>query len=134
MLPGPVGAASYGRGVELSVLAPIATLGVAVVALFVGLQTIRQRDLADRREQWWERFRWASGLTLGEDEQGVELGLEVLTLLATSRLTGPEDLEVLEAGLTAALDRRPDLLDDGRVEGEDDGDDRQQGDGRSGRG
>lgn len=108
---------------DLSDLAPLATLAVASVALFVGLRTIRQRDLADRREQWWERFRWASDLTLGADQQARVLGLEVLDLLVTSRLAGPEELEVLEAGMTAALDRRPDLLDDGWVEGDDEGDD-----------
>ena len=107
---------------DLSDLAPLTTLAVAVVALFVGLRTIRQRDLADRREQWWERFRWASELTLGANQQARVLGLEVLDLLVTSRLAGAEEFEVLEAGMTAALDRRPDLLDDGWVEGDDEDD------------
>ena len=111
---------------DLSDLAPLATLAVASVALFVGLRTIRQRDLADRREQWWERFRWASELTLGQDQQSRVLGLEVLDLLSTSKLAGPEELEVLEAGLTAALERRPDLLDDGWVAEDDDADAEEQ--------
>ena len=94
-------------------LAPIATLVVATVALYVGLRTIRQRDLADRREQWWKRFVWATELTLSEDEPRRALGLEALELLAASRLAGPEESELLDVGMTAALAVRPDLLDDG---------------------
>ncbi len=41
---------------DLADLAPLATLVVASVALYVGLRTLGQRDLADRREQWWDRF------------------------------------------------------------------------------
>lgn len=98
---------------DLSDLAPVATLGVASVALFVGLRTIRQRDLADRRDQWWKRFVWAHELTLAEDEPRRALGLEALELLARSRLAGAEESELLDVGMTAALSVRPDLLDDG---------------------
>lgn len=107
-------------------LAPIATLVVATVALYVGLRTIRQRDLADRRDQWWKRFVWAHELTLGDDPAGKELGLDVLGLLGSSRLAGREEIEILDAGLTAALVRRAELLDDGWV-GRDDGEDGDDG-------
>ena len=109
---------------ELADLAPIATLGVASVALYVGLRTIRQRDLADRREQWWNRFQWATDLTLSDDARQRELGFEVLDLLATSGMAGDEELELLEAGMTAALAARPDLLDDGWVDGHSEGETR----------
>ncbi len=97
----------------LSDLAPIATLVVGSVALFVGLCTIRQRDLADRRDQWWKRFAWAIELTVGDDLAAKDLGLDVLDLLGRSALAGREELEILEAGLTAALTRRTEVLDDG---------------------
>ena len=100
-------------------LAPIATLVVATVALYVGLRTIRQRDLADRRDQWWKRFVWATELTRDDDPATQDLGLDVLELLVRSELAGREELEILEAGLTAALVERSDVLDDG-WEGEDD--------------
>ena len=100
-------------------LAPIATLVVATVALYVGLRTIRQRDLADRRDQWWKRFSWAIVLTQSDDPAEQDLGLDVLELLVGSSLAGREELEILDAGLTAALVRREDVLDDG-WEGEDD--------------
>ena len=101
-------------------LAPIATLVVASVALFVGLRTIRQRDLADRREQWWKRFAWAAELALSDDEHRRDLGLRSLDLLAASRLGGDEELELLDAAVTVELARRPEVLDDGWA-GYDDG-------------
>jgi hypothetical protein len=94
-------------------LAPVATFVVATVALYVGLRTIRQRDLADRRDQWWKRYQWATDLTLHEDVHRRDLGLRVLELMASSRLAGPEEIDLLDEAVTAELDRRPALLDDG---------------------
>ena len=104
---------------DLSDLAPVATLVVASVALFVGLRTIRQRDLADRRDQWWKRYQWATDLTLAEDVHRRDLGLRVLELLAASRLAGEEEIDLLDEAVTAELDRRPALLDDGWAPGHD---------------
>ena len=101
-------------------LAPIATLVVATVALYVGLRTVRQRDLADRRDQWWKRYVWAMELTLSAELADKDLGLDVLGLLGRSRLAGREEIEILDAGLTATLVRRAEVLDDGWA-GEDDG-------------
>lgn len=102
-----------------SELAPIATLVVASVALYVGLRTIRQRDLADRRDQWWKRYQWATDLTLDRDVHRRDLGLRVLELLAASKLAGDEEIDLLDEAVTAELDRRPALLDDGWSEGHD---------------
>lgn len=102
-------------------LAPIATLVVATVALYVGLRTIRQRDRADRRDHWWTRFAWAIALTRSDDPAEQDLGLDVLELLVSSSLAGREELEILDAGLTAALVRREDVLDDGWEGGDDAG-------------
>ena len=98
---------------HLEGLAPIATLVVATVALYVGLSTVRQCDLSDRRDQWWKRYQWATDLTLSEDVHRRDLGLRVLELLAASRLAGAEEIDLLDEAVTAELDRRPALLDDG---------------------
>ena len=97
------------------------------MALFVGLRTVAQRDLADRREQWWVRYRWATDLTLSLDRHRRELGLEVLELLAGSRLAGVEEVELLDVATTAELSRRPDLLDDHGVDGHDGDNDAEAG-------
>lgn len=119
---------------DLSDLAPLATFVVATVALYVGLRTIRQRDLADRRDQWWKRFQWAADLTVNGDDHAQGLGLDVLDLLGTSSLAGAEEVELLEAAITAALDRRPELLDDGWVAGHPGGDAGAQDEGGGSRG
>jgi hypothetical protein len=105
--------------VDPSELAPIATLVVASVALYVGLRTIRQRDLADRRDQWWKRFAWASDLSVSAEDHRRDLGLRALELLASSRLGGQEELDLLDAAVTAELERRPAMLDDGWDSGQD---------------
>lgn len=101
---------------DLAALSPLATLVVASVALVVGLRTLRQRDRADRRDQWWERARWAADLTLDDDEHRRELG-QVLGTLARSELAGPEEVDLVDVAVTHELRRRPDLLDDGWTTG-----------------
>lgn len=98
---------------DLADLTPLATLVVASVALFVGLRTIRQRDRADRRDQWWKRAQWVIDLTLSEDSHRRDLGYNAMLLLFDSSLAGPEELELLEVALSAELLRRTDVLDDG---------------------
>lgn len=104
---------------DLADLGPPATVLVATVALFVGLRTVRQRDRADRRDQWWKRAQWATDLTLSDDPHRRELGYTALAVLGASRLAGPEELDLLDVALTAELLRRPDVLDDGWAVGDD---------------
>ena len=104
---------------ELADLGPFSTLVVATVALYVGLQTVRQRDRADRRDQWWKRMQWATDLTLSDDPHRRELGYTATDLLGRSSLAGPEELALLDVALTAELRRRPDVLDDGWIVGDD---------------
>jgi hypothetical protein len=70
----------------LSLLGPVATGVAAVVALVVGIATVRQRDRADRREQWWRRAEWALALTLSDDREQMSQGYAVLAFLARSDL------------------------------------------------
>lgn len=70
----------------LARLGPVATAAAAVVALAVGLGTVRQRDRADARDQWWRRAQWALDLTLADDVQVVRRGYAVLSHLTGSDL------------------------------------------------
>jgi hypothetical protein len=83
----------------LSLLGPIATGLVALVALTVGLFTVRQRREADRRDQWWKRAQWALDLVLepSEDEGKATVGFAMLERLADSDLARKEELLILEA-------------------------------------
>ena len=104
---------------DVADLGPLATLVVASVALYVGLRTVRQRDRADRRDQWWKRMQWATDLTLSDDLHRQELGYAAIDLLGRSSLAGHEELALLDVALTAELQRRPDVLDDGWNLGDD---------------
>jgi len=113
---------------SLADLGPLATTLVASAALFVGLRTIRQRDQADRRDQWWKRAQWAADLSISEDPHHREVGLTALEVLATSALAGDEELTLLDVALSAELERRPALLDDGWAPSHNAGDvDQQEG-------
>lgn len=83
----------------LSLVGPIATGMAALVALTVGLFTLRQRQEADRRDQWWKRAQWALDLVLepSEDEGKATVGFAVLERLADSDLARKEELLILEA-------------------------------------
>ncbi|MCY1676684.1 hypothetical protein OVA06_18600 [Pseudarthrobacter sp. SL88] len=75
-------------------LAPLATFGVVLVAYLA----YRQRDRADRRDQWWKRAQWAIDAALdGRDPQRRLAGLKVLVQLIGSDLATPEDADLMSA-------------------------------------
>ena len=83
----------------LSLLGPVATGVSALVALTVGLVTVRQRREADRRDQWWKRAQWALDRVMSpsQSQSQAAVGFAVLERLATSDLARREELLVLEA-------------------------------------
>ena len=85
---------------DLAKLGPIATGLAAIVALIVGWVTVRQRTTADRRDQWWERTRWALDLAVGDGSSGVdrsEVGVAALDYQLHSQLAKTEETEFLSA-------------------------------------
>jgi hypothetical protein len=95
----------------LSLLGPVATGAAAMMALAVGVATIRQRDRADQREQWWKRAQWALELTHADDAALTTRGYAALEHLARSDLATADEQRLLEALLEVGL--RP---DDARAE------------------
>lgn len=85
--------------VLVATIGPLVAAVAAIGALFVGIQTVRQRTAADAQTQWWARVQWAVGLAFEDDERRRTVGLEALALLATSPLAGPDDAAFL-AGLS----------------------------------
>lgn len=94
----------------LSQLGPVVTGVAALVALAVGLVTVRQRREADRRDQWWKRAQWALDLVMSpsESESQAAVGFAVLERLASSDLARREELLVLEAAWQVWLFPVPD--------------------------
>ncbi|GIG36571.1 hypothetical protein [Cellulomonas pakistanensis] len=98
----------------LSLLGPVATGAAAVVALVVGIATVRQRDRADRREQWWRRAEWALGLTLSDDWEAVRRGYAVLDHLVGSDLATADERGLLRAASELGLNAAHPPPQDGR--------------------
>lgn len=85
-------------------LGPVATALTAIVALIVGIGTIRQRQQADaldaqaqRRDQWWQRTQWAIDRLYEPPEDRQLVSWRILGTLAESELAGPEELAILRA-------------------------------------
>ena len=85
--------------VIVATLGPLVAAFAAIGALIVGIQTVRQRSVADAQAQWWARVQWAAGLVFEPDESKRSVGFEALALLASSPLAGPDDAAFL-AGLS----------------------------------
>jgi hypothetical protein len=91
----------------LARLGPAATGVAALVALAVGIATVRQRDRADQRDQWWERARWALETTTAADDETARRGWAVLRHLYDSDLASGDEQGLLrslgELGLIGAV-------------------------------
>lgn len=77
--------------------APLATGLVAAVALIVGVLTVRQKSIADRRSEWWKRVEWAIEQTLSDTEPRRIVGVEVLTQLLESDQPTKDEVRLIRA-------------------------------------
>lgn len=75
-----------------------------LVAFFGVSRTVSVQREANRKQQWWERARWALDLTLAEDTTTRAIGLEVLDALSRSEYAGEHEFEVVEAAIAPTLD------------------------------
>jgi hypothetical protein len=105
-----------------SVVASPALGGIAgVVAAMIGGATAlaiarrdrRQRERAERKNQWWARARWALDLLVDDDARRRLVGYRVLSSLAGSEWAGVHETSLVEsAAQDAVLDfEGADLLD-----------------------
>ncbi|TKV56847.1 hypothetical protein FDO65_18565 [Nakamurella flava] len=76
---------------------PLATGLVAAVALLVGVLTVRQKSVSDRRAQWWERVQWAVEQTLHESEERRLIGVVVLTELIDTDQPTRDEVRIIDA-------------------------------------
>jgi hypothetical protein len=123
----------------LAALGPLAVLLGALLAAFIGWNTLRQRTVADEkalaqkreadsRAEWWRRAQWAFEAAMDENEEKQDVGLAVLELLNTSNLAGPEEAEIIAEAWKrplqngeATLDLLPPLPDNGVTDDPEDG-------------
>ncbi|WP_328813566.1 hypothetical protein [Rhodococcus sp. NBC_00297] len=77
------------------------TLIVGVLAVVGVALTIRQRTVADKRAQAWDRITWCLDHTLSKDDDEAELGWDVYATVTDSPLITKTE----EAVLVAVADR-----------------------------
>lgn len=99
----------------LAALGPLAVLLGALLAAFIGWNTLRQRTAADakalaqkreadNRAEWWKRTQWAIDSSMSEEPDRAKLGLRVMSVLAESSLAGPEELKIITSAWVDPLE------------------------------
>jgi hypothetical protein len=92
--------------------AAVIAAGVAYLGV---VRNVRAHREANRKQQWWERARWALDLTVSDDSSTRAVGFSVLDALARSEWAGEHEAEVIDAAVDAALESyfSQDLVEDG---------------------
>ena len=81
----------------------LAVVVAAVVAFWGVSRTVKVQRDANRKQQWWERARWALDLTLYDDSTTRAVGFEVLAALAGSEWASEHEAEVIDAAVGPTL-------------------------------
>lgn len=77
---------------------------VAALVAYLGVRkTVRQQRLNARKDQWWERARWALDRTLSEDSRVRAVGFSVLEALGDSEYAAEHEFDVVDAAMDAQL-------------------------------
>ena len=74
-----------------------ATLIVGVLAVVGVALTVRQRTVADKRAQAWQRITWCLERTTSENEAEAELGWDIYATVTDSPLITTTEQDVLVA-------------------------------------
>lgn len=81
--------------IYLGVITAVAAVAAALLAWWAGKQATGQRELQARREEWWRRFQWATGLAISPDERQSRIGLALLVALSDSSLASHDELDAM---------------------------------------
>lgn len=82
------------------------TLVVGVLAVVGVALTIRQRTIADKRAQAWQRITWCLDHTVSDSDDEAELGWDVFATVTDSALITRTEQDVLVAVSDRAAARR----------------------------
>ncbi|GAA2036079.1 hypothetical protein [Pseudokineococcus marinus] len=63
----------------------------------------KQRERAERKNQWWARAQWALDLTLSQDTEIRTVGYDMLDALANSEWADEHEAELIAAATDRAL-------------------------------
>jgi hypothetical protein len=92
---------SPGLGGLAAVLAAI--IG-STTAIILGARERRARVRKDRKEQWWERAKWALDLTVDAETTKRSVGYRVLESLASSEWADEHESDIIDAATEDATE------------------------------
>jgi hypothetical protein len=101
---------SWARGLPLGewLMSPgfggTAALAAALIALRGVRRTVTAQREANRKQQWWDRAKWALDLLLEDDYRKQIAGLEVLAALADSEWAFEHEADFVDAAVRPFLD------------------------------
>jgi hypothetical protein len=81
-----------------------AAVMAAIIAWAGVSKSVKAQRQVTRKQQWWERARWALDLTLDDDSTTRAVGFEVLGALAQSEWATEHEADVIDAAIAATLD------------------------------
>ncbi len=81
-----------------------AAVAAASIAYAGVVRSVRSQREATRRQQWWERARWALDLTLSDDSTTRTIGLEVLDALGSSEFATEHEFDLVDAATAPTLE------------------------------
>ena len=82
----------------------LAAVAAASIAFFGVSRNVKVQREANRKQQWWERAKWALDLTLNDDSTTRTVGFEVLDALASSEWAREHEYDVIEAAVGPTLE------------------------------
>ena len=83
----------------------LAAVVAAAIAFLGVVRSNATKRKADRKQQWWDRARWALDLLLGETETARDVGVAALDALSLNEYAKVHEKELINAVLTAGLAR-----------------------------
>ncbi len=71
----------------------------ACIAFLAASRSVRGQRETARKQQWWDRARWALDLTLSEESLRREVGIGVLDALGSSEFADEHEVDLVEAAI-----------------------------------
>lgn len=94
---------TWGTWLTSSGFGGTAAVVAACIAFLAASRSVRGQRETARKQQWWDRARWALDLTLSEDRVHRIVGLEVLDALGASDFAAEHEFDVVQAAIQPTL-------------------------------
>lgn len=94
---------NWGTWLTSSGFGGTAAVVAACIAFLAASRSVRGQRETARKQQWWDRARWALDLTLSEESLRREVGIGVLDALGSSEFADEHEVDLVEAAIRPTL-------------------------------